>query len=132
MKDEAEANADADKKAREKVDKLNAADALVFQTEKQLKEYGDKLPAEQKAAIESSVNALKEAHKSQDIDAIDKAMEELNNQWQQASAEMYKNTEASGQQAGEAPGGNGGQEQKGPQDDGEVTDVDFEEVKDDK
>ncbi len=127
MKQEAEANADEDQKAKEKVDKLNSADAMIFQTEKQLKEYGDKLPAEKKAEIEGALIELKEAHKNQDIEAIDAALEKMNAMWQAASSEMYQNTEQPGgeQQAGqETPGGDpnagGGDE--------EVTDVDFEEV----
>ncbi len=131
MKSEAEANAEADKKARERVDKLNAADALIFQTEKQLKEYGDKLPADKKSEIESGLEALRTAHKSQDIAAIDAAMEKLNASWQKASEDMYKGTQGApggqtppnaGPADGNAPGGNGG--------DDEVTDVDFEEVDD--
>ena len=134
MKREAEENAESDKKAKERIDKLNTADALIFQTEKQLKDYGDKLPDDKKKGIETALNSLKEAHKKQDIDAVDKAMEELNKEWQNASAEMYQNTQAGGQQqTGGAPGGEGGQDKgKGGNDDGEVTDVDFEEVKDDK
>jgi molecular chaperone DnaK len=134
MKQEAQENAEADKQARERVDKLNSADALIFQTEKQLNEYGDKIPAEQKSQIEGSLNKLREAHKSQDLEAIEKAMEELNAQWQAASAEMYKNTQAQQGQPGAGPESAGqepGQDDKGG-DDGEVTDVDFEEVKDDK
>ncbi len=134
MKDEAAANAEADQKAKEEIDKLNNADALVFQTEKQLKEYGDKIPAEKKAPIESALGKLKEAHKNKDMAGIDTAMNELNTAWQAASQEMY----AASQQAGQA----GGEQQAGPQDqqggnggqsgsNDEVTDVDFEEVKDD-
>ncbi|MCA1756015.1 MAG: molecular chaperone DnaK [Bacteroidales bacterium] len=127
MKDEAKANEEADKKARESVDKVNAADSLIFQTEKQLKEFGDKLPADKKAPIEQSLSDLKEAHKSQNLEAIDKAMTELNAGWQAASEDLYKASQAgpeAGQQ-GEEPGsgkdkGSGGDE---------VTDVDFEEVK---
>jgi molecular chaperone DnaK len=131
MKSEAEANAEADKQARERVDKLNAADALIFQTEKQLKEYGDKLPADKKSEIESGLEALRTAHKSQDIAAIDAAMEKLNASWQKASEDMYKSTQGApdgqtppnaGPADGGASGANGG--------DDEVTDVDFEEVDD--
>jgi len=134
MKREAEENAESDKKAKEKIDKLNSADALIFQTEKQLKDYGDKLPEDKKKGIETALNSLKEAHQKQDIEAIDKAMEELNKEWQNASAEMYQNTQAGGQQqTGGDPGSEGDQDKgKGGNDDGEVTDVDFEEVKDDK
>ena len=91
MKAEAEANADADKKEREKIDKLNQADSMIFQTENQLKELGDKLPADKKAPIEAALQKLKDAHKAQDIAAIDAAIAELNNAFQAASAEMYAN-----------------------------------------
>ena len=125
MKQEAEANADEDKKAKERVDKLNSADAMIFQTEKQLKEYGDKLPADKKGEIEAALNELKEAHKNQDIDAIDTALEKMNQMWQAASSEMYQNTgQPGGEQAGQ--GASGGD--PGPGGDDEVTDVDFEEV----
>ncbi|MBN1925056.1 MAG: molecular chaperone DnaK [Prolixibacteraceae bacterium] len=131
MKEEAEANADADKQAREKVDKLNQADGLIFQTEKQLKEFGDKLPADKKGPIEEALKKLKDAHAKQDLDAIDAATAELNNVFQAASQEMY-NAQAQqgqqGQQAGPQDGGQTGGQQQGGQD-GEVTDVDFEEVK---
>jgi molecular chaperone DnaK len=131
MKAEAEANADEDKKAKERIDKLNGADALIFQTEKQIKEFGDKLPADKKGEIESALESLKTAHKSQDIAAIDTAMANLNGIWQKASEEMYKNTQSDGQTPpGAAPGADGGSSQsKG---DDEVTDVDFEEVDDKK
>jgi molecular chaperone DnaK len=130
MKDEAKANEDADKQAKEKIDKLNNADALVFQTEKQLKEYGDKIPAEKKEPIEKALNELKEAHKSQDVEAIDKAMAELNNMWQAASQEMY-NAQQQAQPGQEQQANNQENPPKGG-DDGEVTDVDFEEVDDKK
>ena len=131
MKAEAEANAEADKKERERIDKLNAADSMIFQTEKQLKEFGDKLPADKKNPIEAALADLKKAHDSKDLSAIDAATEKLNNAWHAASEEMYKNTQgpqpnASGQgfNAGTGSNGNAGGGQ-----DGEVTDVDFEEVK---
>ncbi|WP_163717132.1 molecular chaperone DnaK [Mangrovibacterium lignilyticum] len=130
MREEAAANADADKAAREKVDKLNQADSLIFQTEKQMTEFGDKLPADKKAPIEAALNKLKEAHKNQDVDAIDAATAELNQVFQAASQDMYN---AQGQPNGQ-PGPDGGA-QPGPDagakssQDGEVTDVDFEEVK---
>lgn len=132
MKNEAEQNAEADRKEKEKIDKLNTADALIFQTEKQMKEYGDKLPADKKSEIETTLNELKEAHKVQDIARIDAASEKLNAAWQAASADMYKSAE---QQGGDPNAG--GQTQEDPQqdqqkkggDDDEVTDVDFEEVK---
>ncbi|MBQ2188106.1 MAG: molecular chaperone DnaK [Bacteroidales bacterium] len=133
MKAEAEANADADKKERERIDKINAADAMIFNTEKQLKEYGDKLPADKKGEIESALEKLKTAHKAQDIAGIDAAMAEMNGIWQKASEEMYKNAGAQGGQQGPFNG------QQGPQNPGnggnnggsdpDVTDVDFEEVK---
>ena len=124
MKAEAEANADADKKERERVDKLNAADSMIFQTEKQMKEYGDKLPADKKAEIEGALGKLKTAHQSQDIAGIDAAMAEMNAIWQKASEEMYKNA---GTQGGPQQGPNPGQNPGNGNDD--VTDVDFEEVK---
>ncbi len=133
MKEEAKANAEADQKEKEKIDKLNNADALVFQTEKQLKEYGDKIPAEKKEPIEKALNELKEAHKSQDVEAIDKAMADLNAKWQAASQEMYNAQQQQGQPGAEQQQQGGqqeGQEQKSSDD--EVTDVDFEEVDDSK
>lgn len=128
MKAEADANAEADKKAKEKIDKINQADSLIFQTEKQLKEFGDKLPADKKAPIEQALEKLKEAHKNQDLDAIDKATAELNTVFQAASQEMYNASQQAqqgqpGQQEQQAS-----EESKG-KDDSEVTDVDFEEVK---
>jgi molecular chaperone DnaK len=134
MKAEAEAHAEEDKKAKERVDKLNSADAMLFQTEKQLKEYGDKLPADKKSEIEATVKELKTAHEAQDIAAIDAAMEKMNNLWQAASQDMYKETQAGGDQApptGEQPGGDGAPGGSKGGDD-EVTDVDFEEVDDNK
>ncbi len=127
MKDEATANAEADKKAKEEVDKLNGADSMIFQTEKQLKEFGDKLPADKKAPIEKALEELKEAHKNKNIPAIDAAMASINNAWTAASEEMYKATQEAGQpgpdpSAAGATGGSAGPDQ-------EVTDVDFEEVK---
>ena len=135
MKAEAQANADADQKEREKIDKLNQADSMIFQTENQLKELGDKLPADKKPAIEAALQKLKDAHKAQDIAAIDAATSELNNAWQAASAQMY-------QQTGQ-PGGAGFQGGAGPQADANanagqssnqdgnenIQDADFEEVK---
>ncbi len=132
MKAEAEANAEADKKERERVDKINEADSMIFQTENQLKELGDKLPADKKGAIEAALAKLKEAHKAQDIAAIDTAKTELNNAWQAASAEMYQQT---GAQPGAGAGFQGGQ-QSGPQQGSsqapgkdDIQDADFEEVK---
>lgn len=130
MKEEASANAETDKRALEKIEKLNHADALIFQTEKQLKEFGDKLPGDKKAPIEAALNRLKEAHKNQDLNAIDSATAELNQVFQAASQEMYNAAGAQGQQAGPQGQPAGGQQsQQGPKNDGDVTDVDFEEVK---
>jgi molecular chaperone DnaK len=123
MKKEAEANADADKAARERVDKLNAADSLIFQTEKSLSEYGDKIPADKKQPIEDALTRLKDAHKAQDVDACEKLTGELNAVFQAASQEMYNAA-----QQGQANGGPQGNTAA----DTEVTDVDFEEVKDGK
>jgi molecular chaperone DnaK len=130
MREEAKANETSDKEAKEKIDKLNAADSLIFQTEKQLKEFGDKIPADKKSSIENALVKLKEAHKSQDLSTIEKATADLNKVWQSASEEMYK---ASSQAQGNANGNestanaenNGSASEKDPH----VTDVDFEEVK---
>jgi molecular chaperone DnaK len=123
MKQEAEANADADKKIKEEVEKVNAADSLIFQTEKQLKEYGDKIPADKKQPIEDALAELKTAHGAKDVPAIDAAMEKLNTVFQAASQDMYKASEADGASEGQA-------EQEGDTKtaDSEVEDVDFEEV----
>lgn len=125
MKAEAEANAEADKKERERVDKINQADSMIFQTENQLKELGDKLPADKKSVIETALSKLKEAHKSQDLSAIDAATAELNNAWQAASAQMYQQT---GAQPGPDAGSQGGQQSGGNAKD-DIQDADFEEVK---
>lgn len=132
MKEEAAINAEADKKEKERIDKLNQADSTIFQTEKQLKEYGDKIPADKKAPIENALNKLKEAHKAQNIADLDTYMAELNTAFQAASQDMYNaaNAQAGAQQAGpqdfsgQQPGGNPSGSQEG-----DVTDVDFEEVK---
>ena len=129
MKAEAEANAEADKKERERVDKLNQADSMIFQTENQLKELGDKIPADKKAPIEAALNKLKEAHKSQDLAAVEAATAELNNAWQAASAQMYQQgaqpgAEQPGAQAGPQPGANSSDNKKD-----DIQDADFEEVK---
>ena len=128
MKAEAAANAEADKKEKERIDKLNQADSMIFQTEKQLKELGDKLPADKKSQIEAALGKLKEAHKAQDIAAVDAAMNELNSVFQAASQEMYN---AGGAQAGPNFGGQqaGGNANNGNNGKDNVTDVDFEEVK---
>ncbi len=126
MKAEAEANAEADKKERERVDKLNQADAMIFQTEKQLKELGDKIPADKKAPIEAALNKLKEAHKAQNIADIDAAMNELNTAFHAVSQEMYNAANAQGAQADP----NAGQQQNQGGNAGDnVQDADFEEVK---
>ena len=132
MRDEAKANEEADKKEKEEIDKLNSADALIFQTEKQLKEYGDKLPADKKESIEKALAELKEAHKSKNLAAIDTTMNSLNTMWQAASEEMYKSTQAQDQQQGQPGAGPTTEEPKSTSGDDEVTDVDFEEVDDDK
>jgi molecular chaperone DnaK len=127
MREEAELNAEADRKAKEEIDKINTADSLIFQTERQLKEFGDKLPADKKDPIEQALNKLREAHKNRDIAGIDSSMAELNSVWQAASEEMYKNTQQAGQPGAEQQG-QPGPDQAKPSDQ-EVTDVDFEEVK---
>jgi molecular chaperone DnaK len=124
MKAEAEANAETDRKVKEEVEKINAADSLVFQTEKQLKEYGDKIPADKKEPIETAVAELKKAHESRDIAAIDTAMEALNTAWTAASEDLYKATQEA--QGGANPGADGGAEGQGEP---KVQDVDYEEVK---
>jgi molecular chaperone DnaK len=124
MKAEAKANEASDKLEREKVEKLNQADSLIFQTEKQLKDYGDKIPADKKAPIEAAFNKLKEAHKTQDLAQIDPAVTELNNAWTAASEELYKAT----QQSGAQPGAEGAQQQAGSSNEN-VTDAEYEEVK---
>lgn len=127
MKAEAEANAEADRKAKEEADKVNQADALIFQTEKQLKEFGDKLPADKKAPIENALAELKKAHETRNLSGIDAAMATLNTAWTAASEEMYKATQAQNANAGATD--NTSSSGAGSQ---EATDVDFEEVKDDK
>ena len=123
MKQEAEANADTDKKVKETADKINGADGMIFQTEKQLKEFGEKLSDEKKAPIDEALTELKAAHESKDLDAIDAAMEKINNAWTAASEEMYKASQQEGAPAE-------GEVNQNAADD--VTDVEFEEVKDDK
>jgi len=126
MKKEAEANADADKKAKEEVDTINQADSLIFQTEKQLSEFGDKIPADKKQPIEDALAELKKAHEAKDIDAMKAGMEKLNTVFQAASQEMY-NAQQQSQSAGDA-----GAESTSSTTDEEVTDVDFEEVSDEQ
>ena len=127
MKAEAKANEATDKEAREKVDKINQADSLVFQTEKQLKEFGDKIPADKKAPIETALNKLKEAHKQQDVAGIDTAMAEMNTAWTAASEEIYKAQQGNAQ----ANAGTGPQQPEGANTAAgdNVTDAEFEEVK---
>ncbi|MFZ4544348.1 MAG: molecular chaperone DnaK [Saprospiraceae bacterium] len=122
MKAEAEANAGADAEAREKAEKINAADSMIFQSEKQLKEFGEKLPAEKKAAIEDALNELREAHKMHDLPMIDSSLEKLNAAWQAASQEMYQATQDGQADASSNPNANANQEEA-------VSDVEFEEVK---
>lgn len=130
MKAEAEANADADKKERERVDKLNQADSLIFSTENQLKDLGDKLPADKKAPIEAALQKLKDAHKAQDLAGIDAASAELQTAFQAASAEMYAQTgNAQGAQGGQQSNTNGGAQGNAGQGSDNVQDADFEEVK---
>src|ERR1043166_9339141 len=112
MKNEAKVNEAADKAEKEKVDKLNSADALVFKTEKQLKEYGDKIPADKKTVIENAAEQLKEAHKKQDLAAIDAAMTSLNNAWTAASEELYKASQQAGAGPQQQPNEGGGQQQQ--------------------
>src|SRR5574344_228820 len=138
MKAEAEANADADKKAKEEIEKLNQADSMVFSTEKQLKEFGDKVPAEDKAKIEAAAAKLKQAHDNKDFSAIDGALAELNAAWQETSQKMYAANGAGAQdpnqgfnqQNGPQAGADNGSANTGKSDkDADVTHVDFEEVK---
>jgi molecular chaperone DnaK len=129
MKADAEVNAEADKKAKEEVEKINAADSMIFQTEKQLKEYGDKIPAEKKSVIESAFNELKAAHTSRNVAGIDSALEKLNTAWQAASQDMYNATQGD---ANANPQGDAGATGAQNATDNEVTDVDFEEVKEEK
>jgi molecular chaperone DnaK len=130
MKEEAQANADADKEAKERIDKINQADSVIFQTEKQLKEFGDKIPADKRKPIDEALEKLKAAHKNQDIPAIDKAMEELNSVFQAASQDMYNAQQNAGPQAEPNAGANANAgSNNGKSGNDEVTDVDFEEVK---
>jgi molecular chaperone DnaK len=129
MKKEAEANAESDKKVKEEVDTLNSADSMIFQTESQLKEYGDKLSADKKKAIEDNLETLKKSHESKDLDNIKAALDAINESWKNASEEMYK------AQAESGTGSSGGDPNGSPQNDDkkdssdDVQDVDFEEVK---
>ena len=132
MKNDAKANEESDRKEKEKVEKINQADSLIFQSEKQLKEYGDKISADKKSAIEASLSKLKDAHKAQDLGQIDSAMTELNTAWTAASEEMYKATQEGAQQPGadaHAAGGNGHGQAADATGTENVTDAEFEEVK---
>ena len=132
MKNDAKANEESDKKEKEKVEKINQADSLIFQTEKQLKEYGDKIPADKKATIETSLTKLKEAHKAQDLAQIDAAMAEMNTAWTAASEDMYKATQDGANAGAQQPGPDAGGATAEPQEGGgesKVEDVPFEEVK---
>ena len=128
MKRDAEANAEADAKAKEEADKLNSADAMIFQTEKQLKEFGDKLSDDKKKPIEDALEELKKAYETKDLDLIDPALEKINEAWKHASEELYK-----AQQETQANGTGGSADTGAPSDGGaegsDVEDVDFEEVK---
>ena len=130
MKAEAEQNAEADKKEKERIDKLNQADSMIFQTENQLKELGDKIPADKKSPIEAALQKLRDAHKSKDVSAIDAAIAELNAAWQAASAQMYQQT---GANPGAGAAGAGEQQQSSSSNqknaDETIQDADFEEVK---
>lgn len=125
MKADAEANAEADKREKERIDKINQADSVIFQTEKNLNEFGDKIPADKKANIESTLNKLKDAHKTQDINAIDAAINEVNSAFQAASQDMYN---AQAQSQGN-PNPEAGSSSNSSNKDNDITDVDFEEVK---
>ena len=133
MKAEAEANADSDREAKERIEKLNGAENLVFQTEKQLKEYGDKLPAEKKEVIEKAAADLKAAKDAEDMDGIEKHMETLNAAWQAASQEMYQATQeagADGEPTANAGGSSNGAGAGAGAKAEDVTDVEYEEVED--
>ncbi|MFT5385646.1 MAG: molecular chaperone DnaK, partial [Saprospiraceae bacterium] len=129
MKADAEANADTDKIARDKAEKINTADSLIFQTEKQLKEYGEKIPEDKKATIESALTVLKDAHKSLDIEAIDAAVQTMNDAWQAASQDMYQATQDGAAEPTAAADDDTGAKEGATED---VTDVEFEEVDDKK
>ena len=129
MKKEAEANAETDKKAKEEVDTLNSADAMIFQTDSQLKEFGDKIPDDKKKTIEDALDVLKKSHESKDIESIKTALEGINEAWKNASEELYK-AQAEAQQASAAGNTQQAESTEKPKDDSDdVQDVDFEEVK---
>lgn len=132
MKEEAERNADSDKKAKEEIDKINQADALIFQTEKQLNEYGEKISKDKKETIQKALSDLKDAHKNKNIPAIDTSLAALNSAWQAASEEIYKASQQTAQPNAPQDGAENQQQASSPGGEGNVTDVDFEEVKEDK
>jgi molecular chaperone DnaK len=129
MKTEAKAHEAEDKLAREKVEKINQADSLIFQTEKQLKEFGDKIPADKKAPIEAALSKLKEAHKSQDVEAIDTALAEMNTAWTAASEEIYKAQQQQAQPQNDSSADNANNAQSNSTSNDTVEDAQFEEVK---
>ncbi|MCC8089483.1 MAG: molecular chaperone DnaK [Rikenellaceae bacterium] len=129
MRDEAKANEESDKQEREKIDKINAADSMIFSTEKQLSEYGDKIPADKRSAIDSALNNLKEAHKAQNVADIDKYTAELNTAWQAASQDIYSAQQSQNEQSQSGPQDFGGGQSQSSNNSDDVTDVEFEEVK---
>ena len=128
MKEEAEMNAEADNATKEKADKLNEADGMIFQTEKQLTEFGDKLSDDKKAPIEAALEDLKKAYETKEVETIQPALDKINEAWKAASEEMYK-AQAEAQQAGGAPEGDAGAQGEPTEENSDVEDVDFEEVK---
>ena len=134
MKAEASANADNDRQEREKADKINTADTLIFQTEKNMSEYGDKIPEDKKGAIETAVTGLKTAKESGDLDAIDTAINEMNQAWQAASQDIYQAQQQAngGDPTANAESDNGATSTSDAGDTSDVEDVEFEEVVDDK
>ncbi|MBR3829036.1 MAG: Hsp70 family protein, partial [Bacteroidales bacterium] len=130
MKAESEAHAADDKKAKEEIEKINAADSMIFQSEKNLKDYGDKLPADKKSAIENALNELKAAHSARNVAGIDQAMEKINAAWQAASQDMYNAQQQAGpQNPGQGFQSNAGQQNNGGSNNDTVEDADYEEVK---
>jgi molecular chaperone DnaK len=127
MKQDAEANAEADKLVKEKADKLNEADAMIFQTEKQLNEFGDKISGDNKKPVEEALEELKKAYETKEVETIQPALDKINEAWKAASEEMYK-AQAEAQQAG-APAGDAGAQDGAAEENSDVEDVDFEEVK---
>jgi molecular chaperone DnaK len=132
MRQEAQANAEADKKQKEQVEKVNQADSLIFQTEKQLKEYGDKLSEGNRTAINNALEKLRTAHKTQDLGGIEIAMNELNGAWQAAASEMYQASGGAQPGAGPGAGGPTGDANASSNSNNDVSDVEYEEVNDNK